>query len=210
MNKLRSVFIVLLIMPFLFVCQSNADSNFIRVNLTKGVSAELPKNWSAMSDNRRITLETWKESVFQANKLSDAENDMPFMANYFDDMGNSAGTFSIRFYRTIKVTESEAIAGGKAFIKELDDGVKKNYTIGLETSGGKLVSWLGTTMKSINGSMYFISENRQITPRGDRFRGILVRYLNAGKSFTVLISYREDDAYLLKPICDRIISSIQH
>jgi hypothetical protein len=209
-NKLRSVFIVLLVTPFLFVCQSNADSNFIRVNLTKGVSAELPKNWSVMSKNRRITIETWKESVFQANKLSDVENDLPFMANYFDDMGNSAGTFSIRFYPTIKVTESEAIAGGMVFIKEIDDGIKKNFTIGVEAGGGKLVSWLGTTVRSINGSMYFISENRQLSPRGEGFRGILVRYLNAEKSFTVLISYREDDAYVLKPICDRIISSIQH
>lgn len=210
MNKAHNIFIVILIILFLCMGQSNAESNFVRVSLTKGVTVYLPRNWSAMSDNKRITLDTWKESVLEARKLSDVENDLPFTANYYDDHGNTAGTFAIRFYPNLKVTESEAVAGGAKFIKELDEGVRQNFKIGLEAGGGKLVSWLGTATQSINGSTYFISKNRQISPRGDKFRGILVRYLNAGKSFTIIISYREDQEFYLKPICDKIISSIRH
>ena len=210
MNRSRSIFVVLLITLFPCVGQSNAESNFVRVSLTKGVTAELPRNWSVMSDNKRITLDTWKESALEAHKLSDEENDLPFTANYYDDRGNTAGTFAIRFYPKLKVTESEAVAGGTVFIKELDDGVRQNFTKGLEAGGGKLVTWLGTASKPINGSVYFISEYRQLSPRGDGFRGILVRYLNAGKSFTVIISYREDQEFLLRPIYARTISSIRH
>lgn len=202
--------LVLLITLFICAGQSSAESNFARVNLTRGVTVELPINWTVMSNNRRITLDTWKESVLEARELSDEENDLPFAANYYDDRGNTAGSFAIRFYPKLDITQSEAVAGGTVFIKELDEGVRQNFTSGLEAAGGKLVDWLGTATKSINGSVYFISENRQLTPRGDRFRGILVRYLNAGKSFTIIVSYREDEEYFLRPICDRIISLIRH
>ena len=210
MNKTHYIFVVILITLFLCIEQSDAKSNFIRVSLTKGVTVDLPSNWSVMSANKRITLDAWKESVLEARKLSDIENELAFTANYYDDNGNTAGMFAIRFYPNLDVTESEAVAGGTAFIKELDEGVKQNFKLGLEAGGGKLVSWLGTATQSINGSTYFISKNRQISPRGDRFRGIIVRYLNDGKSFTIIISYREDQEFYLKPICDKIISSIRH
>lgn len=203
---------ILVLWIVLFICagQSSAESNFARVNLTKGVTVDLPKNWSVMSDNKRITLDTWRESVLEANELSDEENDLPFAANYYDDQGNTMGSFSIRFYPKLVDAQSEAVAaGGMEFIKELDSGLRQNFTSGLEAAGGKMVEWLGTATKSINGSVYFISENRQLTPRGDIFRGILVRYLNAGKSFTIIISYRENEEYFLRPICDRIIGSIR-
>jgi hypothetical protein len=163
-----------------------------------------------MSDNKRITLDTWKESVLEAHKLSDVENDLPFAANYYDDRGETAGTFAIRFYPNIVVTQSEAIAADSVFLKKLDAGVRDSFTKGYEASGGHLVAWLGTTKKSINDSVYFISESRQLSPRGVGMRGILVRYFNVGKSFTIIISYREDQEYFLRPICDRIISSIHN
>lgn len=210
MDSLRNIFVGLLITTFFCVAQSNAKDNFVRVNLTKGVTVELPRNWSAMSDNKRVTLDTWKEAVLEARKLSDIENDLPFAASFYDDRGNTAGSFAIRFYPKIEVAQSEAIAGDAMFVKELDEGVRENFTKGIEAGGGKLVAWLGTAKKSINGSVYFISEMRQLSPHGEGFRGFLVRYLNTGKSFTIVIQYREDQEYFLRPICNRIISSIRH
>ena len=204
----RNIFIVLLITLFLCISQSNAPSNFVTVNPTKGITVDLPRNWSVMSDNQRITLDTWKESVLEAHRLSDIENGLPFAANYYDDRGETAGTFAIRIYPSIVVTQSEAATADSLFIKELDEGVRENFTKGYEASGGQMVAWLGTTKKSINDSVYFISESRQLSPLGAGIRGILVRYLNAEKSFTIIITYREDQEYFLRPICDKIISSI--
>ena len=204
-----NIFTVLLIALFLCVGKSNAESNFVKVSLTKGVTIDIPRNWSVMSNNKRITLDTWKESVLESHKLTDVENSLPFAANYYDDRGEVAGTFAIRFYPNIVVSQSEAIAADSVFIKELDAGVRDNFTKGYEMSGGKLIAWLGTTKKSINNSVYFISESRQLSPRGVAMLGILVRYLNSGKSFTIIISYREDQEYFLRPIYDRTIRSIQ-
>ena len=210
MDTLRNIFIGLLITTFFCVAESNAKNNFVRVNLSKGVSVELPRNWYAMSHNKRITLDAWKEAVLEARKLSDIENDLSFAASYYDDRGNTAGSFVIRFYPKIDVSQSEAIAGGAIFVKELNEGIRESFTKGTEASGAKMVSWLGTVRKSINESVYFISEFRQLSPNGKEFRGFLVRYLNMGKSFTIIIQYREDQEYFLRPICSRIISSIQH
>lgn len=190
--------------------QTIAASNFVKISLSNGVTVELPSNWIAMSDNKRITLGAWNESVLAARKLSDVENELPFAANYYDDRGNAAGTFAIRYYPAFTITQSEAIAANALDVKELDAGLRQTVGQGIEASGGKMVAWLGTTKKSINGNIYFISEDRLLTPRGDVFRGFLVRYLNAGKSFTIMISYREDQEYYLRPICDRIISSIRN
>lgn len=202
--------LILIIALLIYVEQSSAESNFVRVNLSKGVTVELPINWVVMSNNKRITLDTWKDSMLEAHKLTDIENDLPFAANYYDDNGNTAGSFSIRFYPKLDISQSEAIAGGDAFIKELDESVRQNFTKGLEAAGGKVVDWLGTKTHSIDGSIYFISGSKHLSPRGDSFRGILVRYLNAGNSFTIIVSYRENDEYFLMPICNKIISSIRH
>ena len=136
----RNIFTVLLIALFLCVGKSNAESNFVKVSLTKGVTIDIPRNWSVMSNNKRITLDTWKESVLESHKLTDVENSLPFAATYYDDRGEVAGTFAIRFYPNIVVSQSEAIAADSVFTKELDAGVRDNFTKGYETSGGKLIA----------------------------------------------------------------------
>jgi len=205
----RNIFTVPLLALFLCVGKSSAESNFVKVSLMKGVTIDLPRNWSVNSDNKRITLDTWKESVLESHKLTDVENSIPFAANYYDERGEISGTFAIRFYPNIAVSQAEALTADSVFIKELDAGVRDNFTKGYEASGGKVIAWLGTIKKSINNSVYFISESRQLPPRGVAMRGILVRYLNSGKSFTIIISYREDQEYFLRPIYDKTIRSIQ-
>lgn len=210
----RSSFVISLIILFVCADHSSAESNFITVNVMKSVTVDLPRNWFVMSDNKRITLDAWKDSVLEARKLSDADNNFPFAANYTNDFGNPVGTLAIRVYPKLKLTEAEASSGDAAFLKELDAGIRKNYTTGYEAGGGKLVAWLGTKKKSINGSTYFVSECRGLPPKTDGnlskyiFRIRLVRHLNAEKSFVIIVSYREDEQFFLKPICDRIIGSI--
>lgn len=206
MNGNRLIFLFASL--FLCVGQSYAESNFVSISLQGEVSVSLPKNWSVISANKRITLGAWGESVLEAHKLSDVENELPFAANYYDDRGNAVGTFAIRYYPTIEITQTEAIAGETRFIKELDAGLSQTVGQGIQAAGGKLIAWLGTTRKAINGSIYFISEDRVLTPQGDVFRGALVRYLNEGKSFIIIISYREDQANFFTPICNKIINSI--
>lgn len=188
---------------------SYAQSSFVKVSLAQGVSVELPAHWQTMSANKKATLQAWQESVNEKYKLKDVEHDLALVANNYDDDGFVVASFAIRYYPTMDITNSEAIAGGASFIRELDEVVKQNFKAGLEAAGGKLIAWQGTSRKIINGTSYFVSRNRTISPRGEKFHGVLVRYLNAGKSFTIIMSYRDDQAFYLEPVCEKIIHSIK-
>jgi hypothetical protein len=202
------VYMVALVLA-IFADQTCANSAFVRVSLGNGVSAELPKNWTVVSANRRITLSAWNEAMLESAKLSDAPNEMPFTAQYFDDSKRLAGTLAIRFYPTITITESEAVAGGDRFVGELDRGVRSTFTRDYEVSGGTVLAWHGTRRILINGATYFVSRNDQLSPKGEKFHGMLVRHLNASNSFTVLISYRLDQKFFLEPIVEKVIRSIR-
>jgi hypothetical protein len=39
-----------------------AQSNFVRVQLPEGVSLELPRNWSALNDSQRTTIDAYVEA----------------------------------------------------------------------------------------------------------------------------------------------------
>ncbi len=187
----------------------SASSNFVRVNLPKGVTVELPKNWVVMSANERTTLGAWNEAHLEAKKITDIENDLGFAATYYDEQRRTAATFAIRYYPTLVMTQSEVGAYSAEETKQFDAGLRQTFTKGFESTGGKVVAWLGTMKRNINGAVFLISENRQLLPNQARFRAQLVRLLDAGNSFTIMISYREDQEFFLRPICEKIINSVR-
>jgi hypothetical protein len=194
---------------FLCIGIANAAGNFVPVRLPKGVTVELPKNWTALTNNQRITLDSWVQAKAEARGMADATHDLAFAANYYDDQGKTAGMFNIRFYPDLDVTQSEARAASAPDVKELDATLRQNVVPGIEMAGGRLLAWAGTTKQSINGATVFVTEYRRSSQQGGSFRARLVRFFNAQKSFTITISYREDQDFFLRPICDRIISSIR-
>lgn len=193
--------------------QSGAGSAFTKVMLPKNVSIDIPTNWTVMSDGRRTTLAAWKESILEAKKLSDAENEMPFSASYDED-GITVASITVRYYPSLDTTLMEADSGGASFVEALDKEVRESFVSGLEVGGGKSVSWTGTKKRTINGSVYFVTDSRFRPPRTDGSQSVnvsisvLVRHINASKSFTIILAYREDRALFLGPICDKIINSI--
>ncbi len=81
----------------------------------------------------------------------------------------------------------------------------------MQQLGARILSWMGTKKQSINGIVAFVTEYRQSAIREGEppFRVRLVRVLNAERSFTVSVSYREDQEFFLRKICDRVIQSIR-
>ena len=94
-------------------------------------------------------------------------------------------------------------------VDNFDTGLRKNVSSGVELAGGRILAWLGTKKQPINGATFLVTDYRSTPPKSGTFRVRLVRFLSAQKSFTIIVSYREDQEYFLKPICDRIISSIR-
>lgn len=189
---------------------ATAGSNFLQVRLPKGVTVELPKNWTALSNNQRITLDSYVQAKRELVGAVDPVSDLNFAANYYDDQGKTAAMFNIRYYPEMTLTQAESRSVSAADTKELDDTLRAGMTETQQQFGMRIISWMGTTKQTIKGTVAFVTEYRRASIRdGAPFRVRLVRVLNASRSFTVTISYREDQEIFLRPICDRVIQSIR-
>lgn len=189
----------------------SASHNFATLELPNGVLVDLPRNWMTLSNNHRITIDTAVESKLDLSQIDKRNpSDLGFAANYYDDTGKTAGILNIRYYPAIVATQSDAENAGPAGIHELDEGIREGLSKTEAAFGMKILSWNGTQKESINGLTAFVSDYRRQSLNGhDAFRVRLVRILAGTRSFTMTISYREPDEYLLQPICDRIILSIR-
>ncbi len=177
----------------LHVGLANATSNFLAVRLPNAVTVELPRNWTALSNNQRITIDSWVQAKRETAGASNPSSDLTFAANYYDEQGKTVAIFNIRYYPEQTVTQAESRAATTVDTKELDDALHNEMAAAQQQFGVRLLSWLGTTKQTINGTIAFLTEYRRTAIReGTPFRVRLVRFLSAERSFTVTVSYRED------------------
>ena len=200
MKKLSFLFL-LMIASFI----TNADSNYKTVNLPKGVSIDVPINWQVISNNQRITLDAYVETLYEP-----IDSDFPFAANYYNDNGEVEALLNFRYYPWIEVTQEDVFNASSDEVQYLDSILNENILLAMKDVG-KLLSWSGTKKEYINGIMVLISEYRRysnITKDVGRVR--LVRVLNDTKSFTLTISYddRRQNSFMLEGITNRIIESL--
>jgi len=207
-----SVLLRLLPAAALLLCVGIASTavNFVPVHLPKSVTVELPRNWIVLSKNQRITLDSWVQAKRELSGAAALSSDLKFAANYYDEQGKIAAIFNIRYYADLTVTQAESRAATSADTKELDDALRTECLANQQLFGIRIISWMGTTKQTINRTVAFVTEYRRANIReGAPFRVRLIRVLNASRSFTITISYREDQELLLRPICDCVIQSIR-
>jgi len=187
------------------------SNNFVPVRLPHGVQIELPRNWEAWSKNQRITLDSAVQSRMELSEtIFDASSDLNFAANYYDDLGKTAAIMNVRYYPNLDVSQTEVRASSLSDISELDNAIRESILESGEINGFSILSWNGTVKKVINGATAFVTEyKRSPLNNNSNFKVRLVRVLNEGESFTMTVSYRENQELLLRPICDRIISSLR-
>jgi hypothetical protein len=188
-----------------------AANNFIPIRLPHGVQIELPRNWEALSMNQRITLDSAVQSRNERAGIFDASSDLNFGANYYDEAGKTAAIVNVRYYPDSEVSQLDARAAVQSDIRELDSALRESMVKAAQIGGFSVLAWNGTIKQVINGITAFVTEYKRSPLKGNgNFKVRLVRVFNGGKSFTLTISYREDQEYLLRPIGDRIISSLHN
>ena len=187
-----------------------ATGNFATVTLPKGVSIELPKNWVVLSSNQRITLDTVVESGLDLSGVQQEASELPFAANYYDDHGKTIGILNVRYYPQLDLSQAYARSATNQDVKELDATLKENMSKEMKAFGMSIAWWGGTSKTEINGITAFVTVYRRaaLTGSGD-FRVRLVRVLAGDRSFTLTVSYLESASMILRPITDRIISSLR-
>lgn len=214
MKNLKSLFLNILFGIAIFlplVTVALAANNFVLIKLPHGVQLELPRNWEALSKNQRITLDSAVQSRNERAGLFYASSDLNFAANYYDDASKVAAMMNIRYYPDLDISQDDARALGQADVRELDVVLRESLIKSAKISGFSILSWNGTHKQVINGITAFVTEyKRSPVNNNGNFKVRLVRVLNGGKSFTLTVSYRENQEFLLRPICDRIIFSLRN
>ena len=199
---------LLVLILFLFAGTiSIAGSNYKTISLPKGVSIDLPINWQVISNNERITLDAYVETLFDP-----LDSELPFAANYYNDDDEIDALVNIRYYPWEVVTQENVInMFTPDVLRAMDDVLYKSSTLAMKKISGKMLSWNGTKKKLIKDTVALVTEYRRysgLSKSNARVR--LVRVLNGNKSFTLTVSYVDNkkSSFMLKEITNRIIESL--
>lgn len=199
----------------LFVCLAllpvaMAGNNFIPILLPNGVRIEVPRNWVVLSSNARITIDAAVQSRNEPFGVFDASSELNFAANYFDETGQTAALMNIRYYPDFDISQADVRDMRPSDIQELDDVLRQAVVSSSQINGFSILTWNGTAKRVINGNTVFVTEYKRSPTKGSsNFVLRLVRVFNGSRSFTLTVSYNDDQGYLLRPICDRVISSLR-
>ena len=199
---------LLVLILFLFAGTiSIADSNYKTISLPKGVSIDLPINWQVISNNERITLDAYVETLFDP-----LDSELPFAANYYNDDDEIDALVNIRYYPSEVVTQENVInMFTPDVLRAMDDVLYKSSTLTMKKINGKILSWNGSKKKRIKDTVALVTDYRRyegLSKSNARVR--LVRVLNGNKSFTLTVSYVDNkkSSFMLKEITNRIIESL--
>lgn len=187
-----------------------AADHFVIVKLPQNIEVELPKNWTTLSNNQLTTLSASATARVRSVSMLDATSNLKFASTLYDDAGQPQALFNIRYYPQLDLSQYDAKSATTQDIQELDNGLREALEKSGQISGFTILKWFGTSRVIINGTYFFITEyERSPVNNNGNFRVRLIRAFDGNSSFTVTVSYRSDDEYILRPICDYIIESIK-
>jgi hypothetical protein len=186
------------------------SSNFTRVLLPEGVSVELPRNWVALSNNEKFTLDTAVEAALDFTKIVSPNSTLPFAANYYDDSGKVVAMLNIRYYPKLDISQRDVAEASATDVGELDVALKESLAQSVGAIGSNITHWKGTEKVTISGIVAFKTEYyRRSLRSNDDFRVRLVRVFAGPRSFTLTVSYLASDIWILEKITDHIIASLR-
>lgn len=189
---------------------SPSIQDFVTIKLPRDVLLEIPRKWAILSNDDRIDIQSTAESILDFSKLHQTNPEYRFAAIKYDNQGKESGRVGVVYYPTLEATQSVARNASPSNVADLDRSLRSGVTQAGASVGFKIASWDGTSKQNINGLVALVTSYRRVALNGnDAFRVRMVQVLAASRSFTMTISYRESDQLTLRPVCDRIISSVK-
>jgi hypothetical protein len=188
---------------FVAAKSANADSPYAKINLSNGISFELPKNWMVIDQSTKTTL----EASVVAQAPVPVGSSLPFAANLFNAKKQTIAMANIRIYPHQTVTQREITQLSNLDLKSYNNEMERELRAAKTL---QLKSWFGTKKMTINNKTFLVtSYKRASTIRTNTFFIVtLYRLLNAKRSFTLTLSYDEKQTKLLKPIVNYVANSL--
>lgn len=183
-----------------------AASNYVRVPLGMDASIEVPKNWVALSNNRKTTIQAYVE----AKGFLHPDSILNFAANLYDDSGNVIALVNVHGYPKSPLTQDDVRALRAEDLKTLDEMLKPEVLRPLQSMGATASNWRRFERISLNGlqALRYGYRHTGVQSSGPRVvQGI--RIYNAPKSFVVTLSYSEKHAFMLASIIDYMAKTVR-
>lgn len=183
---------------------ATAASSFVTVQLPQEISFQMPRNWVVLSGNKTITLDAFLESV-----IPNVISDIKFQANLKNDKAQPIAQVQV-YYWSSEYGQFDIKYFSDADVATYDQNMRVNLTNELTIFGGEITTWLGSSKMNINRLNVLKSEySRPSKLISGHFRVQVLRVYCEENTFSFVVSYHEEELVPLRPIIDKIISTLR-
>ena len=203
MNFLKIIFFVTTLIVSSF---SSAYFAYQKINLPKGISLDIPKSFQFLSENKKIDLTAYANSIFDDGINL---NVLSFAANHYDSNGKTDALVNLRFYPDNEFSQSlpRMLEDSPNDLKLIEKTMKDE----LHSSPVKIIQWNGVYIRNIAGLKAVVTDYRRLSHNGESGRVRLMMFHNSKDSFHMTASYddKKNDSFMLESIIEKIIKSLR-
>jgi len=210
--RIRKSIIIVLLSFMLLISTKKIYSNegAVTIKLPKGISIRIPRDWVIASGSDRIILKNHVDSFIDFQNKDASKFTIDFFAAYLDSNEAVVAKAIVNYYPETKFTQSDVQAFNEHQVAVWDEGKKKNIEKGIKSVGGEIKSWLGTRKIVIKGITMLITEYTYFNNLSNQINTVrIVSVLNGNNSFSLIVSYRDNESKIMRPVCDNIIDSLK-
>lgn len=182
-------------------------TNFVTIKLPRGIQLQIPKGWWLLGSDENRLIEKSVEAVLDLSGegTPDGQNTNLIAAN---SMPKSTYA-SVRVNSRIppSVTPSEFSSVTSKVLQELQAEMKRFIEKTLPFQGRKLIEFSGSRIEKLSGYPAIVTEYRRSGPKGPvsvQSNAIFTKR----QEIHIILSYRESEAALWKPVVAKIRKSI--
>ncbi|MCO5274960.1 MAG: hypothetical protein M9900_08580 [Flavobacteriales bacterium] len=187
----------------------HTNHRLITVNLPEGVTVSIPSNWVRFTKPSRESLNDMVVDSLGRYGLTYTPSDLSFAANLYNNEGVVVAMFNIRYYPYQTVTQKEIMSLSRIELSEYDKLLQSEIEEGAIQMKRTVPTWAGSKKIMVHDYCTLLSEYKRPSPNGGIFYVRLQRVMDADKSFTITVSYREDAGLDVKNVADGILKSLR-
>jgi hypothetical protein len=195
--------------------QEASGTDAVRLKLPRGVSLELPRNWTILSKDERVALnEAMKVGAGELEQALIA-SELSFAAKLIDAEGRTLAFLNVRYFPgegdSPQAMSQESLKGlGAQDLATIDQESRAEAQQSLAASGTSLTSWGGTSRIEVSGLWGL--QREFVRPASDGVETLLVRIQRfplRERTFSITTAIPASAQQVAGPICDEILLSLQ-
>ena len=186
---------------------SQSESNFVAVDLPRGIELQIPIGWWLLGDDYERLIQTTVEAAMDLSGigLSDGKEINLIAANSMPRSTYAA----VRVDSIVPVSIPQSVFASitPADLREFQAEIYQNLQAILPLQGLQLIEFKGVRVDKISGYPALVTEYRRTGPKGPVFVQTN-QIFTESQDIRINLSYRESEAVIWKPVIGKIRQSI--